>query len=65
MLLLLFLVVQNIFSFSSGCGITTHTVIGHRAASHYDVLFDGQSISAVCFMNMNTFKTLYFKEFRF
>ena len=48
MLLLVFFVVLNIFSFSSGCGITTHTVIGHRAASHFDVLFDGQSIAEVC-----------------
>jgi hypothetical protein len=42
------LVLSNLFIWTKACGITTHTVIGHRAASHFDYFLENTtSISAV------------------
>lgn len=35
--------IQSLILWAYGCGITTHTVIGHRAASHYDKSLDSQT----------------------
>ncbi len=36
------IIIQSLILWANGCGITTHTVIGHRAASHYDKPIDSQ-----------------------
>lgn len=54
---------------SLSCGISTHIEIAHRAAVHYDHIFD-QNLSAkkVCIFFLNKYKynkiILYFKAYR-
>ena len=45
------ILIQSFILWVNGCGITTHTVIGHRASAHYDRPLDSQTnIKEVLFL---------------
>lgn len=41
--LLVVVFVFNLIALVNNCGITTHTEIAHRAASHYEYLLDNKT----------------------